>query len=101
MDEPKVTQTDYIFARTCAGEVDIRVDAATIWRLLTDAEGFPRWNSTVRRIEGRIAEGERLTVRVPGTDRTFTPRVSDVVAHERMTWAAGGPRSSEGCAPSC
>jgi hypothetical protein len=89
MDEPKVTQTDYIFARTCAVAVDIRVDAATIWRLLTDAEGFPRWNSTVSRIEGRIAEGERLTVHVPGTDRTFIPRVSGVMAHERMTWGGG------------
>jgi hypothetical protein len=26
---------------------------------------------------------------VPGTDRTFTPRVSDVVPNERMTWTGG------------
>ncbi|MFI5371110.1 MAG: hypothetical protein ACHQ52_06085, partial [Candidatus Eisenbacteria bacterium] len=54
-----------------------------------DAKGFPRWNSTVRGIEGRISEGERLLIRVPGTDRTFTPRVSGVVPKERMTWTGG------------
>jgi hypothetical protein len=56
---------------------------------LTDAEGFPRWNSTVTRIEGDIREGERLRLHVPGTNRTFTPRVSDVVPAQRMTWSDG------------
>jgi len=30
-----------------------------------------------------------LRVRVPGTDRVFTPRVSDVVPDQRMTWTGG------------
>jgi hypothetical protein len=34
--------------------------------LLTDAKGFPRWNSTVSAVEGQIREGERLRLRVPG-----------------------------------
>jgi hypothetical protein len=56
---------------------------------LTDAEGFPRWNSTVSGVEGQIREGERLRLRVPGTDRVFTPKVSGVVPNERMTWTGG------------
>ena len=28
-------------------------------------------------------------MRVPGTDRVFTPRVSDVVPDQRMTWTGG------------
>lgn len=70
-------------------EVDIVAPAATVWALLTDAEGFPRWNSTVTRIDGRIAEGERLRLHVPGTERTFTPTVTDVVPLERMSWIGG------------
>ena len=62
-----------------------------IWSLLTDAEGFPRWNSTVTRIEGRIAEGEKLRIHVPGTERTFTPKVSEVICADRMTWTGGVP----------
>jgi hypothetical protein len=89
MNEPVVSQTHRAFSLTCAVETNIRANATVIWRLLTDAQGFPRWNSTVSRIEGQIREGERLRLHVPGTDRTFTPRVSDVVANERMTWTGG------------
>lgn len=49
----------------------------------------PRWNSTVSGIDGEIREGARLRLHVPGTDRTFTPTVSGVVAPERMTWTGG------------
>ena len=66
-----------------------RANAERIWALLTDAKGFPRWNSTVTSIEGQIREGERLRVHVPGTDRTFTPTVSGVVPNGRMIWTGG------------
>ena len=89
MSEPKATQTHRVFSMTCGVKVNIRANAETVWGLLTDANGFSRWNSTVSGIEGQIREGERLRVHVPGTDRTFTPRVSDVVPNERMTWTGG------------
>ena len=89
MEEPKVTQTHETFSLTCGVVINIRAKAAGIWKLLTDAEGFPRWNSTVAGIQGQIREGERLQLRVPGTDRIFTPRVSGVVPDERMTWTGG------------
>jgi hypothetical protein len=69
--------------------VNISARAAVVWHLLTDAQRFPTWNSTVAGIEGQIREGERLRLHVPGTTRTFTPRVSDVVPNERMTWSDG------------
>ena len=89
MAQPKVTRTRGAFSMGYGVEVNIQADASRVWGLLTDAEGFPRWNSTVSGIEGRIREGERLRLRVPGTDRTFTPRVSGVVPQERMTWTGG------------
>jgi hypothetical protein len=89
MNEPTVRQTHNTFFLVCGVEVNIRASADSIWRLLTDAKGFPRWNSTVTGIDGQIREGERLMLRVPGTDRTFTPRVSGVVPGERMTWTGG------------
>ena len=92
MQEPKVTQTHGAFTLVCAVEVHIRAHVALLWRLLTDAQGFARWNSTVSGIEGQIREGERLRLHVPGVARTFTPRVSGVVPPERMTWTSG-------CAP--
>jgi uncharacterized protein YndB with AHSA1/START domain len=78
MKEPQVTQTNRAFSMTCGVKLHIRATAERIWSLLTDAKGFPRWNSTVTGIDGQIREGERLRLSVPGTDRTFTPRVSGV-----------------------
>ena len=89
MNDPRFTQADGAFAMTCAVAVDIQADAQVVWGLLTDAKGFPRWNSTVTRIEGDIRDGERIRLHVPGTGRTFTPRVSGVVPARRMTWSDG------------
>ena len=85
----KVTQTRGTFSMACGVIVNIRATPETVWRLLTDAEDFSRWNSTVTSVEGQIREGEQLRLRVPGTDRTFTPKVSGVVSGERMTWTGG------------
>ena len=89
MNEPKITQNRSTFVMVCGVEVNIRSGAANIWRLLTDAEGFSNWNSTVTGIDGQIREGEQLKIRVPGSNRAFTPKVSGVVPNERMTWAGG------------
>ncbi len=89
MNEPKFSQSLSTFSKVCRVEVAIRAKAEVIWKLLTDAEGFPRWNSTVSRIEGQIRDGERIRIHVPGTDRTFKPKVSDVVPNQRMAWAGG------------
>ena len=74
MNGPKITQTRAAFALVCGVEVNIRASAPAIWRLLTDAQGFPRWNSTVANIEGEISEDQRLRVRVPGSERSLPPR---------------------------
>jgi len=89
MSHPRFTQTNHVAAMTCRVQANIEASADVIWSLLTDADDFPRWNSTIARIEGRIAEGERLRLHVPGTTRTFTPRVSGVVPGRRMIWSDG------------
>jgi hypothetical protein len=89
MNGPKFRQTNGAFSMACGVEVNIRAKAESIWSLLTDAQDFPRWNSTVTSIEGQIREGQQIRLHVPGTDRTFTPKVSGVVPFERMTWTGG------------
>ena len=44
MNAPRISQTRRAFSLTCAVEVNIRVSAATIWTLLTDSQGFPRFS---------------------------------------------------------
>ena len=89
MEKPTLTKAQSVFSLSCRVELNIRARAERVWRLLTDAKGFPSWNSTVSGIEGQIREGQRLRLHVPGIDRTFTPTVSGMVANERMTWTGG------------
>jgi hypothetical protein len=73
----------------CRVELSIQASPGRIWTLLTDAKDFPRWNSTVTAIDGEIRDGQRIRIHVPGTDRTFTPLISNVLADAHMTWAGG------------
>ena len=91
METPRITQSRGVFSMACGVALHIHAPAAHIWSLLTDAKDYPRWNSTVTRIEGQIREGGQLRVHVPGTDRTFTPRVSGLIPDERMTWTGLSP----------
>jgi hypothetical protein len=89
MEDPRFRQVRHMFSMECAVEVTIHATATVVWRILTDAPAFPRWNSTVSGIEGAISEGARLRLHVPGTNRVFTPTVTGVVSNERMTWTGG------------
>jgi hypothetical protein len=79
-----------------ATAITIRARPETIWALLTDAAGYPQWNSTVERIDGHIAAGGKITVHTksaaksaPG--RAFPLRVTQFEPVRRMTWAGGMP----------
>jgi hypothetical protein len=69
--------------------INIRATPEQIWELLTNAADFPRWNSTVTSIRGSIAQGEKLELRVPISDRTFSPKVTELVPMARMVWSDG------------
>jgi hypothetical protein len=86
---PKITQTRGTFSLTCRVENSIDARPERIWSLLTNAKDFARWNSTVTGIDGSITDGERIRIHVPGTSRTPTLRISDVVPPIRMTWTGG------------
>jgi hypothetical protein len=70
----------------------IQAPADAIWKLLTDAGGYPGWNPAVDRIEGRIAQGETIKVFVPvNPGRTFPVKVTEFTPPKRMTWTGGMP----------
>ncbi len=74
----------------CEVHTTIRANPDRIWAFLTDAAGFPRWNSTVTSIEGEIAEGQTLKLMVPAAkDRVFKPKVSNVEPGRSMIWSDG------------
>jgi hypothetical protein len=89
MKEARFVQVKRTFSMGCQVKINIRSKPEVIWALLTNANDFGRWNSTVSSIDGEIREGERIRIHVPGTKRTFTPRVHDMVQNKRMTWSDG------------
>ena len=48
--------------KTFSCRTTIQAPPETIWKLLIDAPGYPTWNPTFERIDGRIAPGEKITV---------------------------------------
>ena len=86
----KAIKTGSTFRMDCSIRTTIQASPDRIWALLTDAAAFPRWNSTVTSIEGKIAEGETLKLKVPtAPERVFKPRVSLVEPGRTMTWSDG------------
>ena len=81
------TRTTFKLAASATRE--IAAPPARVWALLTDAPNYPRWNSTVTSLQGRIAAGETLRLRVPGAAREFAPRVSVFSPERRMVWRGG------------
>jgi uncharacterized protein YndB with AHSA1/START domain len=83
-------KTSGTFRMSCAIQCAIRASPERVWELLTDAAGFPRWNSTVTSIEGAIALGETLKLRVPAAPgRVFKPKVTALERGRSMVWSDG------------
>lgn len=63
-----------------------------IWTILTDADGYPSWDSGIDKVEGTVAPGEHITVHAtvnPG--RAFPLKVSEFEPGKSMTWTGGMP----------
>lgn len=86
----KAIQSRTTFRISCAVTCNINANPGRIWSLLTNAEDFPRWNSTVTSLKGPIRHGEKLTLTVPAAPgRTFTPRVTKFDPTNAMEWSDG------------
>lgn len=86
----KAAREESAFRQSVKVSADIAATPQTIWARLTDAAGFPSWNSTVQSIEGPIEHGRRLSIRVPAApSRTFRPTVVAFEPPTRMTWRDG------------
>jgi hypothetical protein len=89
-ESPRAVKTASTFRMTCSITRTIHASPERLWALLTDAPGFSRWNSTVTRIGGKVALGEKLAIEVPAAPgRTFKPKVTEFEPGARMVWSDG------------
>ncbi len=90
MTKPTVTKNSATFTMACAVTATVKAKPDAVWALLTDAAKFPSWNSTVTKIEGQIADGQKLRLTVPSAPgRVFQPKVAFVDEGRLMTWSDG------------
>ena len=86
----KATTTKKTFNRETSVQIYINADAAIIWSLLTNAEDYPRWNSTVIDIEGDISPGETIRLKSAlDTKRVFKLKVKEFEPERRLVWGDG------------
>jgi hypothetical protein len=75
--------------RRIATAVDIDAPAVAVWRVLTDFAAYPEWNPFIRRIEGELRAGARLSVamQLPGRKpMTFRPTVRVAEPGRELRW---------------
>lgn len=88
--EPQPSKANTVkktFSRETCVDIQVYAQPIVIWRLLTDAAGYPRWNSTVISIEGNIAPGEKIRLK-PALDpkRIFKLKVKEFHAERKLVW---------------
>ena len=70
-------------------EVIIEASPSRIWAVLTDADAYPRWNPFIRSMNGRLQEGETISIEVAPTGRSsmrFRPSVLVVKPEKELRW---------------
>lgn len=75
-----------------SASIAIKSTPAKIWSILTDAGAYPSWNTTMTKLEGTIALGEKLKIHAKlSPDRPFPVRVAELEPDKRMVWRGGMP----------
>ena len=89
--------TKSFFSRETEVAIDIRARPEDVWSILVNAADYPKWNSTVTSLEGRIAVGEKIALKsILDAKRTFELKVIELDAPSRMVWGdAMGKRTYE------
>ena len=90
LDEPAMVLDGERYLEYRVG-VSVAAKPEVVWALLTDAPGYPEWNSTVISIDGNIASGEEIALKAKvDPERTFELTVSTFEPAQKLVWEDGG-----------
>lgn len=75
-----------------ATTITIRATPERVWSILADLDRWPAWNTTVVGVEGNLAVGQKVKVRVKlAPDKAFPVTVAALDPPHRMVWRGGMP----------
>jgi hypothetical protein len=93
----RTSKSKAMFQMGYAVGINVKTQPSKIWSLLTNAKDFPRWNSTVKNIDGNISLGEKIQLRATiAPERIFKLRVSEFVENQKMVWRDGAAPMFQG-----
>lgn len=70
-------------------EIVIKASPETIWKILTDFNMYPKWNSFIRSVNGELKQSEQIVARIhpPGASAmTFKPVLLVVKPNNELRW---------------
>lgn len=65
-------------------EVRINATAEKVWQVLTDFNGYPKWNPFITSLEGEVKVGKEIKVVL--ADMTFKPIVKSYEPFKKFSW---------------
>ncbi len=74
-----------------SASTSINASPQTVWRILTDANGYPSWDLSMDRIEGRLAAGETVKFFTRLSPQAFPVRVTVFEPNRRLVLTGGMP----------
>ncbi|MGO4144558.1 SRPBCC domain-containing protein [Paenarthrobacter sp. YAF11_1] len=81
------TTVSKTFSRTTQVSTTVNASPAAVWKLLTTASDYPRWNSTIVSLEGEIKPGSTIQlVSTLDPNRTFKLKVKEFEPSSRLAW---------------
>lgn len=86
----RANKTKSTFRMEYSAGVNVKAKPEQVWALMTNAADFPRWNSTVKSIDGKIASGETIKlVATISPERVFNLHVVEFTPQKKMVWSDG------------
>jgi len=71
--------------------ITIDSPAEKVWKILTDAAGYPQWDLSMDHIEGRLALGETVKFFTKLSAQAFPVRVTKFEPNQKMVLTGGMP----------
>jgi uncharacterized protein YndB with AHSA1/START domain len=74
-----------------SASTSIRALPQTVWKILTDAGGYPAWDLSMDHLEGRLAPGDTVKFFTKLSPQAFPVRVTAFEPNRRLVLTGGMP----------
>lgn len=72
--------------------IELNVPVSDVWDALVDVHSWEKWNSFIPMVEGSLAVGNKMKIKVvsPGMkEMIFEPVVYEIENHQKISWGGG------------